>query len=68
MGYPRERGLKRLPDSEAKRTWMRENLWTIGLKLHRKYDADLVAFLESVADKKQTYIKIALREYIANHK
>ena len=57
-----------MPDSEAKKKWMKENFWTIGLKIHRRHDADIVSFLESKGDDKQKVIKLALREYMENHK
>ena len=55
-----------MPDSEAKKKWMRDNFWTLSLKLHRKYDADIVAYLETV-DEKQKLIKQAVREYMEKH-
>lgn len=57
-----------MPDSEAKKRWMKENFWTLSLKIHRKYDADIVEFLEKCGDEKQKCIKAALREYMQNHK
>ena len=56
-----------MSDSEAKKAWARDNMMLVGLKLHRKYDADLVEYLTSLADKKQATIKAALREYMAAH-
>ena len=56
-----------MPDSEAKKKWMKENFWLISIRFHRNYDADLIAFLESVGDEKQKIMKAALREYIQNH-
>ena len=53
-----------MSDSEAKKAWARDNMMLVGLKLHRKYDADLVEYLTPLADKKQATIKAALREYI----
>ena len=55
-----------MPDTEAKAKWMKENFWALSLKLHRKHDADLVAYLETV-DEKQKLIKQAVREYIEKH-
>lgn len=55
-------------DSEAKKNWGKANMWMICLKLHRKADADIVAFLESKGADKQKIIKIALREYMEKHK
>ena len=56
-----------MPDSEAKKKWMKENFWTLSVKIHRKHDADIVDYLESKGEDKQKYIKIALREYMTNH-
>ena len=56
-----------MPDSEAKKKWAKENMLLIGLKLHRKYDADIVDFLTEKGSEKQTIIKAALREYMKNH-
>lgn len=56
-----------MPDSEAKKKWMKENLWLVALKIHRKHDADIVDFLESQNAEKQKIIKKALREYMKNH-
>ena len=57
-----------MPDSEAKKKWMKENFWLIAIKLHRKYDADIVAYLESKGADKQKTMKAAIREYMENHK
>ena len=57
----------KMPDSEAKKKWMKENLWLVGVRFHRKHDADIIEFLESKGEDKQKYIKIAVREYIENH-
>ena len=57
----------KMPDSEAKKRWMKENFWLIGFKVHRKHDADIVSFLETLGDEKQKVIKKALREYMKNH-
>lgn len=57
-----------MPDSEAKKKWMKENLPMIGFKLHRKYDADILEFLESFGSEKQKVMKAAIREYMENHK
>lgn len=56
-----------MPDSEAKKKWARENMLLIGLKLHRANDADIIEYLQTAWSEKQTVIKTALREYIANH-
>jgi len=53
-------------ESEAKRKWQKENTVFIGVKLQKSTDADILAFLEGKQN--QTTIKLALREYMANHK
>lgn len=54
-----------MPDSEAKKKWIKDNTVFIGLKLQKKTDADILAFLDGKT--KQTTIKAALREYMAAH-
>ncbi len=56
-----------MAESEAKKKWMKENMLLIGLKLHRRYDEDIIEFCETKGTEKQKYIKIAIREYMANH-
>lgn len=56
-----------MPDSEAKKRWMKENLLMIGFKLHRKNDADIIEYLEGIGADKQKVMKKAIREYITNH-
>ena len=53
-------------ESEAKRKWQKENTVFIGVKLQKSTDADILAFLEGKQN--QTTIKLALREYMENHK
>lgn len=55
-------------DSEAKKRWQKENMMMLCFKLHRKNDADIIAFLEEKGADKQKAIKTALREYMENHK
>ena len=57
----------KLPDSEAKIRWKKENIKLIGLSLHKKYDEDIIDLLEEKGKDKQKFIKEALREYMANH-
>ena len=51
-----------MTESAARRRWVKENKVSLGLKLHKTRDADLLAYL----DGKQyaTEIKKALRYYI----
>lgn len=55
-----------MPESEARKKWVKENTTFIGLKLQNSTDADILQFLEGKSN--QTTIKLALREYIENHK
>ena len=54
-----------MPDSEAKKEWMRANTTMVTVKMTNKGDADLLRFQEG--KQKATVIKAALREYMANH-
>lgn len=55
-----------MPDSEAKKKWMKDNSKIISIKMMLKSDKDILDFL---ADKPTaTTVKLALREYMANHK
>lgn len=59
-----------MPDSEAKKKWIAENTIVFSLKLMKKADADIIAYLDSKGAegvKKGTVIKQALREYMKNH-
>lgn len=55
-----------MPDSEAKKRWMRENTTVITVKCMYKSDADILEFLDGKS--KATVIKAAIREYMENHK
>lgn len=54
-----------MPESEARKKWQKENTVFIGVKLQKSTDKDILDFLSDKQN--QTVIKIALREYIANH-
>lgn len=53
-----------MPESEAKKRWMRENTVQISLKFTKATDQDIISYLEG--KQKQTEIKRILREYIRN--
>ena len=55
-----------MPDSEAKTRWMRENSKNLTVKFMNKSDKDNLDFLEGKP--KATIIKLALREYMENHR
>ena len=60
-----------MPDSNAKRAWMKENTVYIGLKFMRRTEADMIDYLDQQMEKgkaKSAVIKAALREYMENHK
>lgn len=53
-----------MPDSEAKKIWMRENTLLITAKLNRKTDADIVAAIERSEGSRAARIKELLRKGI----
>lgn len=55
---------KKYFDSEAKRRWIKENTVSIGMKLNKNTDADILDYLKDKPN--QTEIKRILKEYIAN--
>ena len=52
-------------DSEAKKTWMKNNSTIITIKMMHKSDADLIEYLDG--KQKAPIIKAALREYMERH-
>ena len=52
-----------MPDSEAKKTWMKVNTTFIGLKLNNKTDRDLIEKLKQ-QESMQGYIKDLIRQDI----
>ena len=54
---------KRKGDSEAKKKWVKENTFFIGMKLNKHTDADIFEYLHGKPN--QTEIKKILKEYIA---
>jgi len=60
-----------MPDSEAKKKWVKENVLKVTFKLFREIggkqnDQDIIGYLDN--KNKSEVIKAALREYIQNHK
>ena len=53
-----------MPDSAAKKNWMRENTLLITAKLNRKTDADIVAAIERSEGSRAARIKELLRKGI----
>ena len=54
-----------MPDSEAKKAWIKENSKIVSFKCMKKGDADILAFLQG--KQTATVIKAALREYMERH-
>lgn len=54
-----------MPDSPAKKKWLKDNSKAISFRLMLKGDADIIEYLETVPT--ATTIKAALREYMAKH-
>ena len=62
--------MKMAKDTEAKKRWDKENTVMVSIKFQKKTDMDILDYLFSTAEgvSKQDVIKMALREYIENHK
>lgn len=56
----------KVPDSKAKKDWMRENTRVFAVKVMKRTESDLLEFLEK-QERPSTTIKNALREYMKNH-
>ena len=54
-----------MPDSEAKRRWIKEHTVMITAKLNKNTDRDILTYLQDKA--LATTIKAALREYMERH-
>ena len=59
MNTTKTKGARRMPDSEAKKRWMKENSKIISFKVMLKSDADIIEFLKDRPT--ATTIKQALR-------
>ena len=57
-----------MPDSKAKRDWMRENTRNLVIKINRNTDADIFAFLDTLTVSYASVVKQALREYMERHR
>lgn len=55
-----------MSDSDAKKRWDKENVLFVTTKLFATTDKDIIEFLEG--KQRSTTIKLALREYMSNHK
>lgn len=54
--------------ADRRLAWDKENTRTVTIKLNKRTDADILAFLEDSGASKQGLIKTALRELIKNRK
>lgn len=59
-------GAIKMPDSEAKIRWIKENTTVIAVKLNHNTDADLLQYIEDEPSKAGIFKK-ALREYTERH-
>lgn len=48
----------------ASRRYDRENTMVVTLKLNKKYDADIIEYLEKTVENRQAYIKALIRKDI----
>lgn len=58
-------------DPESKKRWDKENTSPLLIKFQNKTDGDILEYLASASGEgrtKQSIIKLALREYMNNHK
>ena len=53
-----------MPDSEAKKAWIKQHTYQFGVKLQNKSDADIIAFFDGKT--RQQVLKTAIRYYIAH--
>lgn len=59
-----------MPDSEAKKKWIKDNTIIFSIKLMKRTETDIIEFLDKRQEQgisKATVFKAALREYILNH-
>ena len=54
-----------MPESEAKKAWMKKNTTVVSVKFNHNTESDLLRYLEGKPA--ATIFKLALREYIKNH-
>lgn len=54
-----------MPDSKAKREWVKENTIFVGIKLNKNTDADIINYLDGKS--KQTEIKRIIRKEIGGN-
>ena len=61
-----------MSDSTKKKEWMKENSVMVPLKVMKRTEGDILSFLQTETEKtgmaRNAVIKLALREYMENHK
>lgn len=65
-GHLSRKGKNKMPPTEAKKRWERENTTMIHIKLNHNTDKDLLAFFETL-DNRAGFIKQLCRDYLKNH-
>ena len=59
-----------MPDSAAKKAWIKENSIMVSIKLMKRTESDIIEYFEAqkaLGNDRSTLIKKAIREYIAAH-
>ena len=59
-----------MPDSNAKKAWMKENTIFISIKVMKRTEGDIVSYMEEMSSRgigHATFVKMAIREYMENH-
>ena len=65
-GHLSRKGKNKMPPTEAKKRWERENTTMIHIKLNHNTDKDLLAFFETL-DNRAGFIKQLCRDYLKEH-
>lgn len=55
-----------MPDSPAKKKWLKENAVLVSFRLFKKTDMDIIEYMDSKPTAET--IRAALREYMEDHK
>ena len=64
LHYNKRKGGLSIPDSKAKKKWVREHTIMVTIKLNHNTDADIIRKLENIPNR-QGYIKSVIRQDIA---
>ena len=60
-----------MPESEARKKWVKENSIIFSIKLMKRTEGDIIDFLDKLGEQgvpRGTIFKKAIREYMENHK